>query len=716
MAQKRLEEIVAIVLECDQDMDFKLDEPDIEIMLMQLDQYDDVNLDKEKITNSILKKKGDMRRALHIIYQHLPPEYKEEEDDDDDDDDDESDDISSVAVRSSSRTVPASNNRQIDKSDSSDLGDLAQNIINAHPVVALLEDQESKRKETVDFLEDDHATMTFGRRIALSLMKYKFYYPSGKDAVRENSDGKDSFEDEFDEQLSSLNKRLESENVKLLDKSSASLEKAWAFFEHNTLPRYIFNPKPEDWKKPFMFTRIKHKFDKAHKKMDRAEPGETEKETRLYSPIFTPLKQMGDFGIGVGLYFSTLRYLSIITLIAGIINIPVIAYYRSDLYSDGQPEVNNTFLKGSAICTRTEWVICDPCDINATFVSSHRIAQAVGTYNGTDEEFNLNLALRNDCPAAQTATGIISFATLCFMVLGIIIMDVYQHNMEIKFDEDEQTTQDYSIIINNPPGDAKDPKEWKEFFESHYNDVHVTCCTVGINNRKLLEALVERRDLLQRIRFKLPAGSKLDNKSLANIANDIENRRKCIHRFGTKFSTGIPEWVKRIQALELVIVELSKKEYEAKAVFITFETEAAQRKVRASMVTHEFTFRDDHKLSIDEAAEPSSVRWQYLDIRPRDKTRIMFLTSLATLAGLILAAATLAIMKERQISVAPFVIALLNQAFPRFALYLTYFEKHASRDTLEVSLYIKIVVFRWVNTAIVTTIVSVSIKVYLLLN
>ena len=31
---------------------------------------------------------------------------------------------------------------------------------------------------------------------------------------------------------------------------------------------------------------------------------------------------------------------------------------------------------------------------------------------------------------------------------------------EMKKDEEEQTAQDYSIIIQNPPFDANDPEEW----------------------------------------------------------------------------------------------------------------------------------------------------------------------------------------------------------------------------------------------------------------
>lgn len=79
--------------------------------------------------------------------------------------------------------------------------------------------------------------------------------------------------------------------------------------------------------------------------------------TKLYSPIFTPLGQLGDFGIGVGMYFSLLFSLMILTFLAGLMSIPNIAYFASDSYSESQPGLEG-LLVGSAVCTDTSWVSC----------------------------------------------------------------------------------------------------------------------------------------------------------------------------------------------------------------------------------------------------------------------------------------------------------------------------------------------------------------------
>lgn len=52
----------------------------------------------------------------------------------------------------------------------------------------------------------------------------------------------------------------------------------------------------------------------------------------------------------------------------------------------------------------------------------------------------------------------VNWGTSIFFILGVFALDYYLNRMEVKFDEDEQTAQDYSIIISNPPHDANDPK------------------------------------------------------------------------------------------------------------------------------------------------------------------------------------------------------------------------------------------------------------------
>lgn len=241
------------------------------------------------------------------------------------------------------------------------------------------DEERSKSVEPINFLDDDPADMTYGRRIALQLMKYKWYNPKAVAVpkVEERSEEKnDSNSDEVSEMSRDDNEKTSTPTpdrvaVEVMEAASPireerpslvtklqfpSLARAWAYFEHVTLPRYVVEVKPTAPKKNLCVRMIRKCFCKASKKLDRAEPGENLIPTKLYSPIFTPLSQMGDFGLGIGLYFSTLRGLTIMTLLAGLINIPNFLYFSGDTYSLGQPDVL-PFLKGSAICTNQIWVV-----------------------------------------------------------------------------------------------------------------------------------------------------------------------------------------------------------------------------------------------------------------------------------------------------------------------------------------------------------------------
>lgn len=78
------------------------------------------------------------------------------------------------------------------------------------------EEQSASSTESIDFLKDPISEMTSGRRIALWLLKYKWYNPQLKLDIQEERD---------DEVLAEP----------LIEQARPSLEKAWAYFEHVTL-------------------------------------------------------------------------------------------------------------------------------------------------------------------------------------------------------------------------------------------------------------------------------------------------------------------------------------------------------------------------------------------------------------------------------------------------------------------------------------------------
>jgi hypothetical protein len=322
----------------------------------------------------------------------------------------------------------------------------------------------------------------------------------------------------------------------------------------------------------------------------------------------------------------------------------------------------------------------------------------------------LPFAMKNNCDGATLTRGLYSLATTCVIVLGMIAASIYLKAKEIEFDEDEQTAQDYSIIVKNPPVDATDAMEWKQYFRKKFG-VRSTVCTIVTDNDILVNKLVLRRETLQMIKSKNGPSESLDIDHLVRLASDISGKRNCVQKVLTKVLKGVPELVAHIQQLDEEIRDLATEDRDVTTVFVTFETEAAQRKVLSIMKTSEqydakYCFREGF-LDVDEPNEPSSIRWHDLN-ESTSKALVRLIIPMLLTFGMIIGAAFL-VREVRNYGplYAAITISLLNTLFPMIAKRLTNLEIHRSHGGRQTSLYVKICIFRWVNTAIVTTLITV---------
>lgn len=331
----------------------------------------------------------------------------------------------------------------------------------------------SRGREDISFMRDASSEMTFGRRIALKLMKYKWYNPRA------------GMEDESpaifypnDSKLEIPSSRSTENELQRTNIGMPSLAKAWAYFEHVALDRYIVEDSPNKPQKALLH-RIIRKFQKGDKQLSKAEPGEKRLKTRLYSPLFTPHAQLGDFGLGVGLYFSTLRAIALITFLLGLISIYNISYFASDSYmpQEFQDQISNIFIVGSAICTNTPWVPCPDCICASNDERGHLHGKLENNRCGSALSSSgdlLTFALKNDCDATPWQLGTVNYVTVILLFVATACLGEYLRRQEVAFDEDEQTAQDYSVRIRNPPPDATEPDEWRRFFEQSCDGAQVT--------------------------------------------------------------------------------------------------------------------------------------------------------------------------------------------------------------------------------------------------
>ena len=382
--------------------------------------------------------------------------------------------------------------------------------------------------------------------------------------------------------------------------------------------------------------------------------------------------------------------------------------------------LTSILLVGSAICSDTAWVPCPECDCDDLLLWGQGLGnpRCVVGNNGTDD---LTFALRNECGVPDKKVAMVNFGTVIFVIVCYMLMGFYLDKQTVRFDEDEQTAQDYSVVISNPPGDAIDPEEFRSFFAENCDGARVTVCTCAVANDLLIQTLVTRRKILRSIAESLPPRSSMKFLDLARLAAKTENERTLMQRFLALFVPGIPGKFEKLNALRVKVQGLAQLNYPVTNIFVTFETEKDQRNVLSALsvgsvhaknnnasvlVDRKYLFRGKHVLNVREPPEPNTVCWQTLNVTFADRLKQKALAILATLVTIGLVAVIIWLVSDVSTLFAAYTISIANAAFPAFAKVLTDSESHAYESDKQTSLYFKIALFRWANTAVIITIVT----------
>jgi hypothetical protein len=522
---------------------------------------------------------------------------------------------------------------------------------------------------------DELNEMTWGRRLARYLSaKYEWYDPSAK-------------------------------------KDTPSLDAAWAYFEHSALPRHF--PKGTGWKEIDATSSHVSVIRRKNSKdlIQRAEYGEKDEKTRLYNVWSTPESEMGDFGASVGIYFWLLRVFAIITLIAGFISLPNIIYFASDEYGQNLSQIG---LMGSAICTDTAWVACPTCAINDW-------DEFPNTYSRFATSNGLSFILRNFCNI-RYREGIIAFVTLVFVFVSVVITNIVSRRREVKLDEAVQTSTDYSVEVLNPPSDAFDPEEWKDFFSQFADDVQVAAVTVAVDDEDLIRLLVKRRKLVRQIKYMIKPGIQFDTKDLETMAANcvpLETWQKYL-----LLQSSPDVLLQKIRKYDEAAKQLTKKSASVSHIFATFETEESQRAVLNALsrpgyqrmfgnvkIPEKFKFRGKHVLNVKEPAEPSSVRWHDLDETLLIKLMQLMVSFTIVFVAIALGAYLVYLAGQESPIWASLTVSSINQVTPRFCKWVNNsIESHRTDGSRQASLYIKMTLFKWVNTAVVTAVITAFVS------
>ena len=100
--------------------------------------------------------------------------------------------------------------------------------------------------------------------------------------------------------------------------------------------------------------------------------------------------------------------------------------------------------------------------------------------------------------------------------------------------------------------------------------------------------------------------------------------------------------------------------------------------------------------------------------RLQDQVRSLSITTFVCVCAIVLVAFVVKLCRDKSAIFAAISISVFNALFPAFAQAMTNIESHSDEGHKQRSLYVKIALFRWVTTAIVIQIITVSLSTFVL--
>jgi hypothetical protein len=383
---------------------------------------------------------------------------------------------------------------------------------------------------------------------------------------------------------------------------------------------------------------------------------------QFYSPFTADSKQIAEFGVGISLYFKTLKLLFVVLAIcAAIMSVPI----RANKKFNPPDGLTKSSLLGS-------------------------------TLGATPESLSY---------AGQGTPDIV----ITFIFLIIALSSGYLQSYFVgKVDKDNLTTSDYSVQVDNPPYTISDPDEYYRHF-SAFGDVVLV--TIAMNNGDLISTMAEKKVYEEGIEAQ---------QRYKEIADGTMSAYKDQHQAGccTKllqcggYSATLGYYQNLLKDANARLRSLVQKDYRPWRVFITFAKQKDQREclkrtavsyyrvVTGSAPGSEANFGGS-LLNISRSPEPGDVLYYNSQYSRLNRwLRIVVSFSIAT-AALVLVFVIIRALRKAGTGATAIFIQIVNAILPAFVLFLTnYVERHVERSDEQMSILLKLVVVRCINSAV----------------
>lgn len=402
-----------------------------------------------------------------------------------------------------------------------------------------------------------------------------------------------------------------------------------------------------------------------------------------YNFLKSDAKSLDEFGLGVSLYFKTLKAFGVIFIVAALISIVAMNEnfeYQRSYFGFLPPE-------GTINCTLSS---PDHFENEGEFqppIVDTPVRLLGSVYGVTRAELSFS------------AQGISDVMLVLFLVLTVLSSAYVERKAVLQSDANQQTMRDYTVMITNPPEDVIDTKIYYEYFRQ-FGDV-------------VLISIIPQNGYL----FKSLASKVLKEKQLQTIkdTNYGENNASPLwfKRFGEfARSKGILKTIfpsedslkQDITQLNTDIASFAEKTtFKPWRVFISFNTESECEKCFNKIGESDF---DGYKLNVEDAPEPNLIIYEHSGTaKTIVASRIVLSYVLAMGVNIIayIIVYFLNLVQGTGISlIVAVVIVCINGVLPFIMKQLTFiFEAHDNREVVQQSILLKLLCSRCIVSALI---------------
>lgn len=497
------------------------------------------------------------------------------------------------------------------------------------------------------------------------------------------------------------------------------------------LPRRVYATHPE--------TGVRLHDPKSGKPIARLRQTHDQGDVENYHvccPCTESHRALSDFGTGVALYYKNLLYWIGICLVLFLVNSPV-------MYCNLTLKLHFTGRNGT-----NAPVYGPPPDFCGFEKQKVRISmdQKMQSLNASDgtvpwaDQFSQRLLLDYaEISHPVTFLQVATAAATSFLLIIVVMVSVSLENSERrKIDERHYSVGDYSIEVKgtNLP---TDPLIYKNFYEQRILGTKVMRVSVIYPERRLLKALTTflRAERHATVSF---VEERAISRRSSFTGQAIQWSSWAAHWLGCRRTS--KDWMKvRMQALQRIKAENERIEKsrsrscKPSRVFITFETEVGKHRclremagdwwdryqLRRNVSADDPPFDRIEACMHGEAPEPSDIAWDSLDasycaVLGRQLLSWLLSTLVCYILFLILLEVSIVDESSRDQSTTkrgalqaygPAVaVAAINVFLPNIMKFLCRVEIHSRESHRQASMMVKLLIVRFMNSAILTFLVS----------